>query len=38
VKTNIIWMQTSLTLNALLVAVWRRKPTNKVVIHFDQGS
>ena len=31
-------MQTSLALNALLMAVWRRKPTNKVIIHSDQGS
>jgi len=31
-------MQTSLALNALLMAVWRRKPTNKVIVHSDQGS
>jgi len=31
-------MQTSLALNALLMAVWRRKPTDKVVMHSDQGS
>ena len=31
-------MQTSLALNALLMAVWRRKPTEKVIIHSDQGS
>jgi len=31
-------MQTSLGLNALLMAVWRRKPTNKVIVHSDQGS
>ena len=31
-------MQTSLALNALLMAVWRRKPTNTVIIHSDQGS
>lgn len=31
-------MQTSLALNALLMAVWRRKPTSKVIIHSDQGS
>ena len=31
-------MQTSLALNALLIAVWRRKPTDKVIIHSDQGS
>ena len=31
-------MHTSLVLNALLMAVWRRKPKNKVVIHSDQGS
>ena len=31
-------MQTSLALNALLMAVWRRKPIEKVIIHSDQGS
>ena len=31
-------MQTSLALNALLMAVWRRKPTKKVIVHSDQGS
>ena len=31
-------MQTSLAVNALLMAVWRRKPTNTVVVHSDQGS
>jgi len=31
-------MHTSLVLNALLMAVWRRKPKSKVVIHSDQGS
>ena len=31
-------MQTSLALNALLMAVWRRKPVEKVIIHSDQGS
>lgn len=31
-------MQTSLALNALLMAVWRRKPTEKVIVHSDQGS
>ena len=31
-------MQTSLALNALLMALWRRKPTEKVIIHSDQGS
>jgi putative transposase len=31
-------MRTSLVLNALLMAVWRRKPSGKVVIHSDQGS
>ena len=31
-------MQTSRALNALLMAVWRRKPTNKVIVHSDQGS
>src|SRR5690606_22587779 len=27
-----------LVLNALLMAVWRRKPEGKVVVHSDQGS
>jgi putative transposase len=31
-------MQTSLALNALLMAVWRRKSTEKVIVHSDQGS
>tara|TARA_R110002020_G_scaffold316899_2_gene532241 strand:+ start:4949 stop:5362 length:414 start_codon:yes stop_codon:yes gene_type:complete len=31
-------IQTSLVLNALLMAVWRRKPSGKVVIHSDHGS
>lgn len=31
-------MQTSLALNAPLIAVWRLKPTDKVVVHSDQGS
>ena len=31
-------MQTDLVLNALLMAVWRRKPKTKVIIHSDQGS
>ena len=31
-------MQTSLALNALLMAVWRRKPADKVIVHSDQGS
>lgn len=31
-------MQTSLALNALLMAVWRRKPTDTVIVHSDQGS
>ena len=30
--------QTSLALNALLMAVWRRKPTKKVIVNSDQGS
>ena len=29
---------TDLVLQALLMAVWRRKPTSKVLIHSDQGS
>lgn len=36
------WMQsrmtTDLALQALLSAVWRRKPKQKVMIHSDQGS
>ena len=31
-------MHTSLVLDAMLMAVWRRKPKRKVVIHADQGS
>ena len=31
-------MHASLVLNALLMAIWRRKPKTKVVIHSDQGS
>ncbi len=31
-------MQTDLVLKALLMAVWRRKPQAKVIIHSDQGS
>jgi len=31
-------MTTGLALQALLAAVWRRKPKNKVMIHSDQGS
>ncbi len=31
-------MQTDLALSALLMAVWRRKPKSKVVIHSDQGT
>lgn len=27
-----------MVLDALLMAVWRRKPTGKVVVHSDQGS
>jgi putative transposase len=29
---------TDLVLRALLMAVWRRKPTSKVLVHSDQGS
>lgn len=29
---------TDLALQALLMAVWRRKPTNRVMVHSDQGS
>ena len=31
-------MQTLLALNAFLMAVWRRKPTDKIIIHSDQAS
>jgi putative transposase len=31
-------MTTDLALQALLAAVWRRKPKTKVLIHSDQGS
>ncbi|MEO0956741.1 MAG: IS3 family transposase [Pseudomonadota bacterium] len=31
-------MHTSLVLNALLMAIWRRKPKSKIVVHSDQGS
>ncbi len=31
-------MTTDLPLQALLMAVWRRKPRNKVIVHSDQGS
>jgi putative transposase len=31
-------MQTDLVLQALLMAVWRRKPEQRVVVHSDQGS
>ncbi|MEG0171926.1 MAG: IS3 family transposase [Acinetobacter sp.] len=31
-------MTTDLVLGALLMALWRRKPQNKVLIHSDQGS
>lgn len=31
-------MTADLALNALLMAVWRRKPTEEVLVHSDQGS
>ncbi len=31
-------MQMDLVLSALLMAVWRRQPKSKVIIHSDQGS
>lgn len=31
-------MQMDLVLSALLMAIWRRKPRSKVIIHSDQGS
>lgn len=31
-------MTADLVLNAILMAVWRRKPKNEIIIHSDQGS
>ena len=31
-------MATEIVLDALLMAVWRRKPKQSVIIHSDQGS
>ena len=31
-------MTTDLAVDALLMALWRRKPKDKVLIHSDQGS
>ena len=31
-------METDLALNALLMAVWRRRPKSAVIVHSDQGS
>ena len=31
-------MESEIVINALLMAVWRRKPTHEVIIHSDQGS
>jgi putative transposase len=31
-------MTKQIVLDALLMAVWRRKPTNQVMVHSDQGS
>ena len=31
-------MRMDLVLSALLMAVWRRKPTSRVIVHSDQGS
>jgi putative transposase len=31
-------MTSNLALNALLMAVWRRKPKSEVIVHYDQGS
>jgi putative transposase len=31
-------MQTSLVLDALMMAVWRRRPKASVIIRFNQGS
>ena len=31
-------METDLIMRALLMAVWRRQPTDEVIVHSDQGS
>jgi putative transposase len=31
-------METRLVLDALTMAIWRRKPKNRLIIHSDQGS
>ena len=31
-------IDTELAMNALLMAVWRRKPVDPVMVHSDQGS
>lgn len=31
-------MAKELVLDALLIAVWRRRPTESVIVHSDQGS
>ena len=31
-------MHMDLVLSAVLMAVWRRKPTSRVIVHSDQGS
>jgi putative transposase len=31
-------MQTSLVLNTLTMAMWRRRPKESVIIHSDQGN
>jgi len=31
-------MEADLVLRALLMAIWKRKPTNEVIVHSDQGS
>ena len=31
-------LETRIVLDALLMAVWRRKPTDEVIVHSDQGS
>lgn len=32
------WIDTELAMNALLMAVWRRKQVDPVMVHSDQGS
>jgi putative transposase len=43
IRTFLSWsmasrMQSDLVLQALLMAVWRRRPNHEVIVHSDQGS